>query len=75
MNTAGFTVIEIIVTIIIFIIFIEGAFQTYVVLESQRVYILRQSIASDMAYTNLRKFPTRPSDCAKLHFIVCYHDI
>ncbi len=57
----GFTVIEIIVTIIIFIIFIGGAFQTYVVLESQRLYILRQTIASDIAYTNLRKFSTRPT--------------
>lgn len=61
MNTDGFTVIELIVTIIIFVIFIGGAFQTYVVLESQRVFVLRQTIASDIAYTNLRKFNTRPT--------------
>ncbi len=57
---SGFTVVEIIVTLVVFVLLVGGAYQTFVVVQAQRIALLRQSIASDIAYTNLRKFSSRP---------------
>ena len=58
----GFTVVEMIVTIVVLSIFMTGIFQSYLLLESQRVLVARQARASDIAYSNLRKFQTRPAN-------------
>lgn len=58
----GFTVVEMIVTIVVLSIFMTGIFQSYLLLESQRVQVARQARASDIAYSNLRKFQTRPAN-------------
>lgn len=57
----GFTIVEILVTTIIVALFVTGFFQAYVLLESQRVNILQQAKASDIAYSNLGKYPVKPS--------------
>ena len=60
----GFTIIEMIVTIVVAALFFTLFFQVYVVLESQRVLVARQARASDVAYSNLRKFTARPAGLA-----------
>ena len=57
----GFTIPEVVLTVAALGLFVYSSYQIYRVLETQRWNILRQGIASDIAYTNLRKFPTRPS--------------
>lgn len=57
----GFTVVEMIVTIAVLAIFMTGIFQSYLLLESQRVEVARQARASDIAYSNLRKFQIIPA--------------
>lgn len=59
--TEGFTVAEVVVTMVILSIFLFSFFQGYLVLESQRVFLSRSARASDIAYSNLRKVPTRPT--------------
>lgn len=59
-SSAGFTLVEAIVTLAVLGIFLTGFFQGYVLLESQRVAVARQAIANDTAYSNLRKFTTLP---------------
>ncbi|USN96836.1 MAG: prepilin-type N-terminal cleavage/methylation domain-containing protein [Candidatus Nomurabacteria bacterium] len=61
-NTEGFTVIEMIITIIVLAIFLLGVFQSYLLLESQRVDVARRARASDIAFSNLAKFPSPPSN-------------
>lgn len=60
-SSQGFTIVEAIVTLTVVSIFIMGFFQSYLLLESQRVTVARQAIANDIAYSNLRKFTTLPS--------------
>jgi prepilin-type N-terminal cleavage/methylation domain-containing protein len=57
----GFTIVEMIITIIVSSLFIMMFFQMYLVLESQRVQVARVAKAHDIAYSNLRKFTTRPA--------------
>lgn len=57
---AGFTIIEVLVSLIVLALFVGFFFQMYLAMESQRVLVLRRSVASDIAYKNLRKFPARP---------------
>jgi len=58
---SGFTIVEIVVTLVVLSIFVYGFFQTYMVIESQRIDVARQADASDIAYSNLRKVPSRPA--------------
>jgi prepilin-type N-terminal cleavage/methylation domain-containing protein len=60
-NQQGFTIIEVLVTLIVVSLFLYTFFQSYLTLESQRVNVARQAIASDVAYTNLRKITSRPA--------------
>ncbi len=60
-NESGFTIIEVLVTLIVTALFLAIFFQSYLVVESQRLGVARRAKASDMAYTNLRKFSVRPS--------------
>lgn len=57
--TAGFTIVEVIVTIIVTSLFLIVFFQTILVLESQRVAVAQQAKASDVAYANLYMVTTR----------------
>lgn len=52
----GFSFVEVIVTISITSLFITAALQLYTAVESQRISTLRQSVAIDIAETNLKKF-------------------
>lgn len=61
-NQQGFTIVEMLVTIIVSSMFIILFFQLYLVLESQRIQVARQAKASDVAYSNLRKMTTRPAN-------------
>ncbi len=58
---AGFTIVEAIVTLAVVGIFLTGFFQSYILLESQRVSVARQAAANDVAYSNLRKFTSPPA--------------
>ncbi len=57
----GFTIVEVVVTLAVVSLFLIGFFQSYLLLESQRVNVARQAKASDIAYSNLRKVTTRPA--------------
>jgi prepilin-type N-terminal cleavage/methylation domain-containing protein len=56
----GFTIVEVVVTLVVLSLFLVGFFQSYLLLESQRVNVVRQSKASDIAYVNLGKYPAKP---------------
>lgn len=60
-DSRGFTIVEVVVTVAITGIFLAAAVQWYAVVVDQRAVLQRQSIAYDLATTNLQKFPTRPS--------------
>ncbi|MDB5177092.1 MAG: hypothetical protein JWN75_760 [Candidatus Saccharibacteria bacterium] len=60
-NAEGFTIVEVIVTLVVVSLFLVGFFQSFLLLESQRINVARQAKASDVAFTNLRKYTTRPS--------------
>lgn len=55
----GFTIVEVIVTLVVTSLFIWFFFQSYLVMESQRVTVAQRALASDIAYTNLKKFSIR----------------
>ncbi len=57
---SGFTIVEVVVTMVILGAFIALFGQMYLVMESQRILVQRRATASDIAYKNLRKFPTAP---------------
>lgn len=59
--TSGFTIIEVIVTLALTSLFLTFFFQMYLAMESQRIGVARRAQASDLAYSNLRKFTSRPS--------------
>lgn len=57
----GFTIVEVIVTLVVVTLFLGFFFQMYISIEYQRMQVARHSLASDVAYTNLRKFVVRPT--------------
>jgi prepilin-type N-terminal cleavage/methylation domain-containing protein len=61
-NQQGFTIVEVIVTLVVVSLFLVGFFQAYLLLESQRVNVVRQAKASDIAYINLSKYPAKPAN-------------
>lgn len=60
-RSSGFTIIETIVTLVVVSLFMAFFFQLYIASESQRLATLRRATASDLAYTNLRKFAIKPA--------------
>lgn len=60
----GFTLIEIIVTLAVVSVFIFGIIQIFILLDSQRMNVARQAKSSDLAYSYLRNYNTRPADPA-----------
>lgn len=69
-TSRGFTIIEVIVALAITSLFLTFFFQMYLAMESQRIGVARQALASDLAYSNLRKVTSRPAglpcDAAKM---------
>lgn len=68
-NASGFTVVEIVVTLVLTAIFLTLFFQMYMIMEWRRIAVARHATASDIAYSNLRKFVARPTvtcDAAKM---------
>ncbi|AKM80329.1 MAG: hypothetical protein UW38_C0001G0475 [Candidatus Saccharibacteria bacterium GW2011_GWC2_44_17] len=63
--SSGFTVVEVLVTLVIISLFMGLFFQTYMAMESQRLAVQKTVFASNIAYANLRKFSERP-DSTKL---------
>lgn len=61
MQEKGFTIIEVVVTLAVVTLFLSFFFQMYLAMESQRISVARQALASDIAYSNLRKFTVRPN--------------
>ena len=59
-HSKGFTIVEVMVTLVIVALFMTFFFQSYMAIESQRQAIQRRANASSIAYTNLRKFAQRP---------------
>lgn len=57
---SGFTIIEVIVALGVISLFVAFFFQIYLTTESQRIGVMRRVTASDIAYTNLRKFSAKP---------------
>lgn len=58
-NSSGFTVVEVIVTMVIVVLFLFSFLQIYLLLESQRIGLARQANASDIAYSNLARVTSR----------------
>lgn len=68
-SDAGFTVVEIVVTLVLTAVFLTLFFQMYMIMEWRRIAVARHATASDIAYSNLRKFVARPTvtcDAAKM---------
>ncbi len=73
-SSYGFTIIEVTITLAVVALFIMFFFQMYLTMESQRLSVLRRSIASNIAYSNMRKFAAKPGiascDIAKMDLTV-----
>lgn len=60
-NSHGFTTIELLITLFVGFAFIATFFQLFTVIDQSTTESRWQSTASNLAYTNLRKFSTQPS--------------
>ncbi len=58
-DETGFTVVEVVVTLVITSLFLAFFFQLYLVGESQRVKVSQQTTASNISYANLNKVVSR----------------
>ncbi len=56
---AGFTIIEVIVTLVIISLFLTLFFQLFLVSQSQRVAVMQRAAANDIAQSNLRKITAK----------------
>ncbi len=59
--SAGFTIVEMIVTIVVVGIFVGLLFQGFIAATSQRVQVVRLSDAHDLATSNLKKYTKKLS--------------
>jgi hypothetical protein len=60
-GSRGFTITEVIVTVVTLGLFLTAVFQWYQLIETQRISVLKQSVANEIADINLRKFPKVPT--------------
>ncbi len=58
---AGFTVVELLVTLLVASLFIAMFYQLYVTLVQLNAYARRDAAANNLAYANLRRYPTAAS--------------
>lgn len=65
-KAAGFTTIELLITLFVGFAFIATFFQLFTIIDQSVAESRRQATASNLAYSNLRKFSTRPGgfDCS-----------
>ena len=56
---AGFTVVEVVVTLVIISLFLTLFFQLFLVSQSQRVAVIQRAAANDIAQSNLRKITAK----------------
>lgn len=59
---SGFTLIEVVTTLFVVSLFLAFFFQLTITAQKQRAAVEKRSIAGDVAYSNLKKFPKRPSN-------------
>ncbi len=57
----GFTIVEMVVTLVVMTLFVTLLFQTYLADIAQQTHILQQASANDIAITNLKKIVARTS--------------
>lgn len=57
----GFTVLEMIITVVVMLLFVGLLFQVYMFGTSQRQAIILRAAANDLAVTNLRKIASKSS--------------
>lgn len=57
----GFTVVEVLVTLVLAMLFLVFFIQMFQAISVQQISTTRQSVANDIAYSNLSKFPTLDS--------------
>ena len=60
-SESGFTLIEVVTTLFVVSLFLAFFFQLTITAQKQRSAVEKRSIAADIAYSNLKKFPQRPS--------------
>ena len=60
-DSSGFTIVEVVTTMAVMALFLTFFFQLYITMEKQRIAVLRRTTASDIAYSNLHKFPSKPA--------------
>ncbi len=58
-ETDGFTIVEVLVTLVITVLFLTTFFSLYMSMESQRIATGRRALASNIAYSNLSKVTDR----------------
>lgn len=57
-QSAGFTIVELLITIIVAALFVTMFYQMFVVLVQMNADARRNTQASDLAYSNMRRYPT-----------------
>lgn len=60
-NQDGFSAVELLVTLMIGALFVTAFYQVYTAIIQGNAAAKYQAVASDIAYSNLRKYTTRPS--------------
>lgn len=58
---SGFTIVEVVTTLVILGLFLTFFFQLTIAAQKQRSTVEKRTLASDIAYSNLKKFPSKPS--------------
>lgn len=67
----GFTVVEVVVTLVVMAVFVTLFFQTYLTNVTQQKAVIARSAADDIAVTNLKKITTRNSTLISGNSITC----
>lgn len=57
-DESGFTIIEVLVTLVLAMLFLVFFIQMFQAITAQQLSVARQSAANDVAFSNLSKFPT-----------------
>lgn len=60
-KSAGFTVVEMLVTVIVAAMFVAAFYQLFVILVQINAQARQTAQASDLAYSNMRRYPTATS--------------
>lgn len=58
---SGFTIVEVVTTLVVLSLFLAFFFQLITTAQKQRSAVEKRTLASDIAYSNLKKFPKKPA--------------